>query len=204
MIKKLVLENYNKQEFLEYVSDLLLDWSYKTRSQNFFDLANQQKVSLKNMVLDWLKRFKNLSLDNLMNMNLENLNKTIINCAESFQGFKFIDGYWYMPLDVRKELLKWSTVNRSPYSFSFYNSNDISWSHKPEGSLRISNHWNFRGTKYDSKGWKVDNPNQIHCKIKGTGPSYPSINKWLLCRYEKGEYIKLKEYKPEFLGDMKI
>ena len=43
-----------------------------------------------------------------------------------------------------------SSWSKSPYSNSFYDSKNISWSHKPEGSLRVSDHWNFN--TYDEMG----------------------------------------------------
>ncbi|EGQ2853432.1 hypothetical protein FZ615_04670 [Staphylococcus pseudintermedius] len=33
--------------------------------------------------------------------------------------------------------------SKSPFSLSAYNSTDISWGHKPDGSLRVADHWNF-------------------------------------------------------------
>lgn len=35
---------------------------------------------------------------------------------------------------------EWSV---SPYGDSWYSSKEISWEYKPEGSLRIADHWNF-------------------------------------------------------------
>ena len=40
---------------------------------------------------------------------------------------------------------EFNTVKQSPYSLSIYNSLDIGWNYKPEGSYRVSNHWNFKG-----------------------------------------------------------
>lgn len=41
---------------------------------------------------------------------------------------------------------EFKVTSKSPHSKSFYNSDDIDWGYKPEGSLRISDHWNFRGS----------------------------------------------------------
>lgn len=77
------------------------------------------------------------------------------------------------------EIVKdWEVLNKSPYSKSYYNSNDIEWDYKPEGSLRISNHWNF-----ESQG-------QLHCRLNSTSEY---TQKWLLCEYKEGEYNILKE-----------
>lgn len=86
-----------------------------------------------------------------------------------------------MPIEASYEITKWEIVNSSPYSSSYYNANDISWGSKPEGSLRISDHWNF-----ESNG-------EIHCKLKGI-KEYQS-NRWILAKYKNGEYIIIKEYK---------
>ncbi|EPZ54467.1 hypothetical protein H477_3606 [[Clostridium] sordellii ATCC 9714] len=42
------------------------------------------------------------------------------------------------PLEVEKELKKFKQIHKSPYSQTYYDTKDISWEHKPEGSLRIS------------------------------------------------------------------
>lgn len=84
-----------------------------------------------------------------------------------------------VPKTVVDEISLWKTINKSPYSNSFYNAINIGWNYKPEGSLRISDHWNFQ-----SKG-------ETHCKIKGT-TEY--IEGWKMCRYENGEYVILKEF----------
>ncbi len=90
-----------------------------------------------------------------------------------------------MPVEASYEITKWEIVNSSPYSSSYYNANNISWGSKPEGSLRISDHWNF----------KTRGGDEIHCKLKGI-KDYQS-NRWILAKYENGEYIIIKEFKNE-------
>lgn len=85
-----------------------------------------------------------------------------------------------IPPDVWKELKTWNQIHKSPYGDSYYNVENISWTHKPEGSLRISDHWNF-----ESKG-------EIHCPL-GHTTAYIQ-NQWLLCRYEKETYHVIKDY----------
>ena len=46
-------------------------------------------------------------------------------------------------IKFERELKKYGMINKSPYSNSYYNSMDIDWNYKPDGSLRISDHWNF-------------------------------------------------------------
>lgn len=83
-----------------------------------------------------------------------------------------------MPVEAQKERDSWKIVNKSPYSQSYYNSWDIDWDHKPEGSLRISDHWNFY-----SKG-------KDHCVTDIKGPVW-----WALGKYDNGIYKILKQYK---------
>jgi len=85
-----------------------------------------------------------------------------------------------MPVDVRREILKWDTISKSPYSASFYNSDDKSWDYTRPGSLRIADHWNFE----DQKG-------EIHAHT-----DKPVANdSWAMGRYEDGQYKILKEWK---------
>lgn len=47
------------------------------------------------------------------------------------------------PIGVYSEVKKWPVQNKSPYSLSVYNTKKVGWNHKEEGSLRVSNHWNW-------------------------------------------------------------
>lgn len=78
---------------------------------------------------------------------------------------------------------KYELNNKSPYSDSYYNSSDITWGFKPEGSLRLSDHWNF-----ESCG-------ELHCKTDcGTK------NGWYLGQYSNGTYkLILKVFTDEEL-----
>ena len=76
-------------------------------------------------------------------------------------------------------MLKNKRISKSPYSESFYvhNPNEIiDWDTKPEGSIRISDHWN----------WKGNFSNEIHCPIAGAGDE--PIYKKLVCIYTNGKY----------------
>lgn len=55
------------------------------------------------------------------------------------------------PCELILEMSKWDKIIKSPYSDSFYSA-VVNWNFKPDGSLRISNHWNF-----ESKG-------KLHCQ----------------------------------------
>lgn len=87
----------------------------------------------------------------------------------------------FIPEEVKKELLTWKVLNQSPFSRSFYNFEEVDWDFKENGSLRLSDHWNFL-----SRGKR-------HCIIKDTNPK-EDIKGWKLAKYENGYYIILKEY----------
>lgn len=89
---------------------------------------------------------------------------------------KFLDG-WNMEIgDIsHAEAIVWIMENmtdawsKSPYSESFYSSKDIDWGYKPEGSLRVSDHWNFGA---DGE----------HC------PTAEPVEGWAVCEYRDGLY----------------
>lgn len=82
-----------------------------------------------------------------------------------------------LPKHLFNELLTWKTINKSPYSNSFYNASGIGWGSKPEGSLRISDHWNFY-----SRGVK-------HCQT-----DVVEYNGWECLQYHEGKYYTKEEY----------
>lgn len=94
------------------------------------------------------------------------------------------------PLEVEKELKKFKQINKSPYSQTYYDTKDISWEHKPEDSLRISDHWNF-----ESHGKK-------HCELSNID-EYIEDN-WILAQYKNGKYHILKEFGKEIDGYLYI
>jgi hypothetical protein len=49
-----------------------------------------------------------------------------------------------IPSEIKDMMSKWSVISKSPYSDSFYSTTDINWGYKPDGSYRVSDHWNFR------------------------------------------------------------
>ncbi|MGL5243627.1 MAG: hypothetical protein ACRC7R_00410, partial [Sarcina sp.] len=84
------------------------------------------------------------------------------------------------PKCVLDEIKKFDYVNKSPYSSSYYNVPGITWEYKPEGSLRISDHWNFISH------------NEKHCILAHTDKKVD--NYWMLAKYIKGKYFVLKEF----------
>lgn len=81
--------------------------------------------------------------------------------------------------ELLNDISKFEVLNGSPYSNSFYNSDDIDWNYKPEGSIRISDHWNFKS--YGNK----------HCQLENTDEY---TEKLMMCEYHNGKYRIIKEY----------
>lgn len=65
--------------------------------------------------------------------------------------------------------------SQSPYGESFYSSKNIDWGYKPEGSLRVSDHWNF-------------GENGEHC------PTAEPVDGWAVCKFENGKYHLIKKF----------
>jgi len=82
-----------------------------------------------------------------------------------------------IPEKIKMMMKDWSVIQKSPYSDSFYSSTDIGWSHKPEGSYRVSDHWNFT-TNRDGKSVK-------HCI---TDKSVPTTSHITIAQYKNGIY----------------
>ena len=84
---------------------------------------------------------------------------------------------------LQKIIKKYNFCQKSPYSDSFYTEGEITWNSKPEGSLRLSDHWNF-----ESEG-------QTHCKLDSTSEY---LQNWLVCEYHNGKYHIIEEvFTPE-------
>lgn len=84
------------------------------------------------------------------------------------------------PKEVLEEINKFEHINKSPYSSTYYNVPEVTWDYKPEGSLRMSDHWNFV-----SHGAK-------HCLLSHTEEVIQ--NNWILAKYIGGKYHILKEF----------
>ncbi|HEM3698663.1 TPA: hypothetical protein U1C85_001740 [Streptococcus suis] len=79
-----------------------------------------------------------------------------------------------------------SNWSKSPYSDSFYDSKKISWSHKPEGSIRVSDHWNFN--TYDEMGEGILDGR--HCPTKNKNFK----SRWAVGQYSNGVYKIIKTF----------
>ena len=83
--------------------------------------------------------------------------------ASGYEAYKYI-------VDNIDE--NWS---KSPYSQSYYNSQNIGWGYKPEGSLRVSDHWNF-------------GQDGEHCQTA------EPVDGWAVCKFENGKYHLIKKF----------
>lgn len=87
-------------------------------------------------------------------------------------------GQQNFPVELLEEMLTWNKIIKSPYGLSFYNES-VGWDYKPDKSLRISDHWNFK----TSNG-------KIHCctttpinyKIWAIGQFDLSIKKYIILK----------------------
>lgn len=87
-----------------------------------------------------------------------------------------------MPDELAEYIARWDIVSKSPYSDSFYNASGITWSHKPDRSIRVADHWNF------------SNGGEIHCV---TDKPVEDVRTWAVAEYHKedGKYHVLKTFK---------
>ncbi|WP_156009772.1 hypothetical protein [Streptococcus ruminantium] len=79
-----------------------------------------------------------------------------------------------------------SNWSSSPYSDSFYDSKNINWHHKPEGSLRVSDHWNFN--TYDELGEGITDGR--HCPTKNKNFK----SRWAVGQFSNGAYKIIKTF----------
>ena len=82
---------------------------------------------------------------------------------------------------VVEALKKLDYITQSPYGYSYYNSEGISWGRKPEGSIRLADHW----------GWEMGDGKK-HCEVAGFENETKTLNKWLKCVYVKGKYYVME------------
>lgn len=92
------------------------------------------------------------------------------------------------PAELRQEMKTWDEVVKSPYGHSYYNAK-VDWGYKPDNSLRISDHWNFR-----SKG-------KYHCE---TTTECPDNTHWTIARFdgESQKYIVIQSFKKELKSSL--
>lgn len=126
------------------------------------------EIKKNNIRLEEQKEFEKLTSKEQMIFNL---------CKEkNEENEKSINKYIELILTV-EEKKGWKFSN-SPYSNSFYylpENENISWSYKPEGSLRISNHWSFEAN------------GEIHCEIEGE----IEVQELTICIFKNGFYERV-------------
>lgn len=83
-----------------------------------------------------------------------------------------------IPEQIIEQMKTWEIIYKSPYSNSFYNTTEVNWGEKPNGSLRVSDHWNFSTRKTKLTG-------RLHCKTNKN-----VLNK---SRYTIGKYNSNKD-----------
>lgn len=115
-----------------------------------------------------------------------------------------------IPDEIIKEMESWEVIVKSPYSNTFYNSTEIGWNYKPDGSFRVSDHWNFetRGNKHCLTESPVTNTTHVSLgkydrkegkyKILLTLPK-PSLLKRIELGKTKAEFMK----NPEIIAQKK-
>lgn len=103
------------------------------------------------------------------------MKKNILNIGDVMNSIAMVS----FPPELILEMSKWDKIIKSPYGYSFYNA-IVNWNFKPDGSLRISDHWNF-----ESNG-------KIHCQT--TTEIKDGV--WGLGLYDasQGRYRILKTY----------
>jgi hypothetical protein len=99
--------------------------------------------------------------------------------AIAFQDIPFNASF---PEELKAIVAQWTSIHKSPYSLSLYNTPDKTWDHTPLGSLRVSDHWNFK----DSTGSK-----KIHCPTRGERPRNGA---WTLAEWDGEAYVVLATY----------
>lgn len=204
---EMTIVGYGVVESEDHYVNVLVHWT-EGQSKVYVDEVGQYKPLSELIVMFWVASDKELGKDELLKMEekqekkeareTEKEHQRRLHELRDFLGKKRVDseckrGYKLLEdldlyerhpvkyLKIVKCLLEnFKQIHQSPYSDSFYDSDDISWGHKPEGSLRLSDHWNFW-----SRG-------EQHCIIAESDGKYIS-GRWLLCRFENGAYHIVKE-----------
>lgn len=108
-----------------------------------------------------------------------------------YQKYDLLNGASPFQSSYKNDWLHWlvkhinSNWSKSPYSLSFYNSKKIGWGHKPEGSLRLSDHWNFTSEAMDD--------GVVHCATeKGQ-----LKNGWAVGKFHNGKYEIIKKFEDD-------
>ena len=110
-----------------------------------------------------LETYKGLQNDYKKDLKILRESGSLQPSISEYEAFKYI---------VENKTSEWSS---SPYSASYYDSKNIGWGYKPEGSLRVSDHWNFGA---DGE----------HC------PTAEPVDGWAVCKYKDGIYHLIQKF----------
>jgi hypothetical protein len=108
---------------------------------------------------------------------------------------------------IIKMMKDWPIIYKSPYSKSFYSSDDISWESKPDKSYRVSDHWNFETNRGPKLHCQTTEPvkNNTHYSI---GQFDEKIGKYKILLSElttiQDKKIKDQEQKLKYLKDPEV
>ena len=152
-----------------------------TRSSNSYKLAKNEimgSVFELQEITDFL--MNTFELNDWADKNPRCSGAVLILTSEEMASWTRYNQYSrHMPNAAKSIIDTWEIKNKSPYSDSFYNANGIDWNIKPEGHLRISDHW----------GWERDG--ESHCQIEDVN-GY--VQGWKVCKYEGGKYHIVVEF----------
>lgn len=86
---------------------------------------------------------------------------------------------WHMPQEMIDEIISWEIKCKSPFSHSYYNvtAGEKTWDFTPLGSLRLSDHWNFKAH------------GRIHCP---TDREVENNRNWTLAQWDGDQYVILR------------
>ena len=143
---------------------------YNELSTNYFSVS---KNGIK--VYPSKDGFINENALHFLNQNFD----TIVKYARKFRWNNQVD--FESDALPKAKMIVWLMKNwtpcwsQSPYGESFYSSKNIGWGYKPEGSLRVSDHWNF-------------GEDGEHCHTA------EPVEGWAVCRFENGVYHLVQKF----------
>jgi hypothetical protein len=121
-----------------------------------------------------------------------------------------------MPQEVINEIKKWQTIQQSPYSFSYYSEKGKGWGTTPDGTIRVSDHWNFKTDDHRRVAWQKPCEDDVEEGFNGFNEKYENVYEyvegglhektnvpvekgwWTVAKYSEkaGEYEVIKSVRP--------